>query len=167
MKKIFLLLAIFISIKCFALDPSVIEIRALYRDAANHSSSCKKLILLLSSYNEKNNTLLAGYKAAATMVMAKHCFSPISKLSYFSKGKYLLEQSINADKNNIELRFLRFALQTNIPFFLGYKGAINSDKTFLINHYYKIEDSQLKHWLISFLKASENLTAAEKQSLKE
>jgi hypothetical protein len=167
MKKIFLLFAIFLSIKCFALDPSIIEIRVLYQDAANHESSCKKLLLMLTSYNEKNNTLLAGYKGAATMIMAKHCFSPISKLSYFSKGKNLLEQSINADKYNIELRFLRFALQINIPFFLGYKGAINSDKAFLINHYHKIEDSQLKHWLISFLKASENLTAAEKKSLKE
>ncbi|MEO7292841.1 MAG: hypothetical protein ABIW34_07050 [Ginsengibacter sp.] len=167
MKKLIFLLTLFFSIKSFAVDPSVTEIRTLYQDAAKHESSCKKLLSVLNSYTEKNNTLLAGYKAAATMMMAKYCFSPFSKISYYNKGKNLLERSIEADKYNIELRFLRFAVQTNIPFFLAYKGAINSDKSFLIKHYYNIEDSQLKHWLVSFLKTSENLTAAEKQSLKE
>jgi hypothetical protein len=167
MKKIFFLLTLFFSIKSFAFDPFVTKIRALYQDAAKNESSCKKLLSIIDSHNEKNNALLSGYKAAATMLMAKHCLSPISKLSYFSKGKDLLEQTINANKYNIELIFLRFALQTNIPFFLGYKTSIDSDKSFLLKHYYKIEDSQLKHWLVSFLKSSKSLTANEKQFLKE
>ncbi len=71
--------------------PSIDEIRSLYEKAVTDESACNKLIEILSPYNEKNNPLYAGYKASAIMMMAKHVFNPFSKMSYFKKGKRILE----------------------------------------------------------------------------
>ena len=167
MKKLFFLFVVFFSLKGAASDPSINSVRDLYQQAAAKEDLCKKLLTLLEPYSEKNNVLLAGYKGCATMLMAKYNFNPFSKLSNFIKGRNLLERSIEVDKQNIELRFLRFAVQTNVPFFLGYKSDMHSDKVFLLNYYQTIPDGQLKHWLVNFLKTCGSLTAAEKKTLKE
>ncbi len=165
MKKwLFLLLIIFCT-KAFAFDPSESEIRLLYQQAATKEQSCQKLIHILQSYNENNNPLLAGYKACATMMMANYVFSPFRKMSYFSKGKNLLEKSIEKQKDNIELRFLRFAVQTSVPSFLGYGSLIKQDKLLLINAVSKLKDLQLRQLIISFLQQSKYLNAIEKQNL--
>ena len=165
MKKIFFLIVILLSIKSYSYVPSQSQVRVLFQQSAVKEDSCKKLIKILESYNEKNNALYAGYKACATMMMANYVFNPFRKMSYFSKGKNLLERSIEADKENVELRFLRFSIQNNIPSFLFYKGSINSDKTFLMKRIYALKDVQLKQMIVAFLKDSDSLTAQEKQKL--
>lgn len=165
MMKIFLSAALFFGMYEFA-TPSITDVRSLYQKAATKENDCKNVIELLAPYNEENNPLLAGYKAGATMMMAKYVFNPISKLSYFNQGKKMLEKAIYADEKNIELRFLRYGLQTNIPFFLGYNNDLTTDKSFLINSIPQIKDEGLKEFIFPYLKKSGNLSETEKQKLK-
>lgn len=166
MKKIFLIMLVFCSLSCFA-APSLTEVRLLYQKAASRENSCKYLIELLAPYNEKNSPLLSGYKAGATMMMARYVVNPFSKLSYFNKGKKMMEKAIEADKENPELRFLRFGVQTNIPFFLGYKNDIQTDKLFLLQSISQLNDTSLKQLMVAYLNESGELTNIEKQKLNE
>ena len=150
----------------YAEDISLNEVRLLYQKSAREKKTCAKLITFLYSYNETNNPTLAGYKACATMMMAKYSFNPINKLSHFIHGSKLLEKCIGADNTNIELRLLRFTVQNKAPSFLGYKTSLTEDKTFLINSISMIKDIELKIFVISFLKTSEYLTSSEKQNLR-
>lgn len=163
-KFIFLLLFFFIN-KSNAGIPSQTQVRMLFQEAATDRKSCKTIIILLQGYNEKNNPLLAGYKASATMMMANYVFNPFRKLSNFTSGKSLLEKSIEADIGNIELRLLRFNIQTNAPSFLGYSGSIRKDKAFLINSISLIRDLKLRQFVIYFLVNSDFLTSFEKKFL--
>jgi len=165
MKKLLFLLLLIVGTKSYAYIPSQSEIRILYQQATTKEEACQKLISILQSYSESSNPLLAGYKASATMMMANYVFNPFRKMSYFSKGKNLLEKSIKKQKDNIELRFLRFAVQTSIPSFLGYGSSIEQDKLVLINAVSKLKDLQLKQLIISFLQQSKYLNAIEKQNL--
>ena len=113
----FLTFTILFGSTIYTKELSLNEVRTLYQKSASEKKSCTKLIALLQSYNETNNPTLAGYKACATMVMAKYSFNPISKLSNFINGKKLLEKCIEADNKNIELRLLRFTVQNKSPFF--------------------------------------------------
>lgn len=165
MRKIILSL-VFVCSSLYVLAlPSITEVRYLYQKAALESKSCTKIITLLDTYTEKNNALLAGYKACATMMMANYVTNPYSKLSNFREGKNLLEKCIKTDSENIELRFLRFSVQSKAPSFLGYNSSIKSDKRFLINSIHNLNDSDLKERIISFLKNSEHLTPGEKLKL--
>lgn len=163
MRLLIFILALLPAKKNYADTISIDKVRILYGEAAVNYNSCEKLISSLSFFSEKNNPLLAGYKACATMIMAKHVLNPFSKFSIFTNGKLLLERSIRIDKANIELRFLRFSVQTKSPQFLGYNKTIEEDKRFLIQYFVNLKDLQLKQLIISFLRTSKYLSKDEKQ----
>lgn len=143
----------------------IVSVRILFQRAAPDEAACKQLIHLLGPYDEKK-PLLLGYKGSGTMMMAKHVFSPFLKLSYFKKGKHMLESAINADNKNFELRYLRFIAQTNMPSFLGYNNDIEKDKEFIINYYSHIKDAELKEFVLPSLNKSKYLTTDEKDQLR-
>lgn len=165
MSKVFSLLLLIFSKHCFADIPPVEKVRTLYQQAVYDEEKCKELITLLKPYNAENNPLFLGYKAGATMMMAKYSTSPFSKLSYFKKGKKMLEKAIVADKSNIELRFLRFAAQTNTPSFLAYNDNIETDRSILLESIGHVTDISLRKIIIKFLKNSSYLTTKQKQEL--
>ena len=166
MKYVLFVGLLFFAKVTFANVPSIDEIRSLYEKAVTDESACNKLIEILSPYNEKNNPLYAGYKASAIMMMAKHVFNPFSKMTYFKKGKRILETAIKADEKNVELRFLRFNAQTHIPSFLGYDDSIKTDRAFIETSYSKITDVKLKQFLLPYLKKSDFISADKKEQLQ-
>ncbi len=133
------------------MEPDLVAVRKMYQEAAMNEKACQKLLFSLNSFDENNNPLLAGYKAGAKMMMARYAFNPFSKLSYFSSGRRLLEKSIQKDSKNLELRFIRFAIQTYAPKFLGYHHAIIEDRLFIKNSIDSLTDPDLKKIILSFL----------------
>ena len=166
MLRILTILFLNISIQQVAFSSSLDRIRVLYKHAVSNKDSCDKLIKVLDEYNPENNLLLAGYKGCAKMIMAKYVLNPISKYSYFSEGKTMLEKCIKNDKFNLELRFLRFSIQTNLPGFLGYKDSINADKTFLMESVKSLKDLKLRTIVIKYLKNSSMLSSNDKRELR-
>ena len=146
--------------------PDINTVRTLYQKAPTDEKACRQLIEILKPYNENSNPLLYGYRASATMMMANHVFNPFSKLSYFNKGKNMMEKAIAAASKNVELRFLRFAAQTKIPSFLGYKEAIKEDKKFLLSALTQVNDTGLKKIMVAFLKESDYVTEKEKNNIR-
>lgn len=169
MKNLMMLALLFcVKISCGATSietiPSINEIRNLYEKSLKSEDDCTKLIKMLAPY--KNEPLLLGYSGCATMMMAKHVFSPFSKMAYFKKGKVMLEDAIKADEKNFELRFLRFTAQTNMPSFLGYHDNIENDKNFILNSFSRINNASLEAYVLPTLKKSKDLTTTEKEKLK-
>ncbi|MEP7080774.1 MAG: hypothetical protein ABI784_08590 [Ginsengibacter sp.] len=146
-------------------SPTLNDVRMMYHEASSNDNVCKSLVEILKPYNEKNNPVLSGYRAGATMMMAKYVFSPFTKISYFRKGRDMLQRAVNADDQNIELRFLRFAVQTNLPFFLGYKDHIDADKIFILKGLSSLQDPVLKANIGTFMKGSDYVSDNEKINL--
>lgn len=169
MKYLFLL-SLFVFVKTGNVNamtkeiPPIDEVRSLYQKSMTSENACKKLIDILEPY--KSDPLYLGYRGCATMVMAKHAFNPFSKLSYFKKGKKMLEEAIKTDQYNFELRFLRFTAQTNMPSFLGYNDSIDKDKAFILDSFSLIKDARLEAYVLPSLKESKDLTQSEKEKLK-
>ena len=166
MKNVLFVCLLLLGTSTFASVPSIDRVRSLYEKSVEHESACKELINILSPYNENNNPLYAGYKASAVMMMAKHVFNPFSKMSYFNKGKKMLESAISVDGNNVELRFLRFNAQTHVPSFLGYNDNINEDKKFLESEFPKVSDPKLKQYLAFYLEKSKYISQGKKEELQ-
>lgn len=151
----------------FTSDPSLAEVRALYEKAAGEEEKCRELLEHLSSIEVRDSPVLYGYKAGATMIMAKHVFNPFKRMSYFNEGKDMLEEAIMVAPKEVELRFLRFAVQTNAPAFLGYRQHIEEDKSILKNAAPQITDAYLKEKVLALLLSSDELVDAEKAALKK
>ena len=74
------------------------------------------------------------YLASAIMQKAQYAFLPTSKLKYFKQGKKQLESFIQNNPNNLEARYVRVLVQSNVPEILGYKNNIKSDIEFIKSH---------------------------------
>ena len=152
MKKIlvWLLFSSFI-FTAFTTNTDLQMARKMYLQAAENEKNCQELIQILANKTKEKNPVLYGYKASATMMMAKYSWNPYQKIKYFSEGKKMLEEAIQASQMNTELRYLRFTIQTNVPAFLGYNNKIESDKDFLITAVAQLQDYNLKELITAYL----------------
>ena len=68
-----------------------------------------------------------GYTAAMILMKSRYVKGPFSKFKYFKQGKKLLDQDISENPTSIEVRYIRFSMQKQIPDFLGYNKNIKED----------------------------------------
>lgn len=162
--KLFLIILMLMGSAEVNQDPDLSVIRGLYQKAAEQEWAAKKLLQLTRDYDTTKPVLFA-YKGAAHMMMAKHVFNPISKMSHFNKGKKIFTATITNAPSNLELRFLRFAVQSEAPGFLGYKENIDEDKRILIKGVTNIKDDQLKEMIADYMLSSKEVSDVEKADL--
>lgn len=114
----------------------MVTIRSKYHEI----SSKHDLEVFMEYLNEVDCKRAEPYLASAIMQKAKYAFLPTDKLKYFNRGKKMLENFIEHHPENIEARYVRALVQSEIPRFLGYKNQIKSDAEFIKTH---LEQSDL------------------------
>ncbi len=134
MKVILLTFLLFIFDNTFSQSSDIDQWRQLYVTAHQESSVCQRLYNLTENSDLNTNVLAYSYHAIANMLLGKFAYNPSEKWRYFKTGKTMLEKAISQNPNNIELRFLRYCVQINSPFFLAYRSHIDSDKEMIIQH---------------------------------
>lgn len=159
-----ILLAIMLSATLIK-ESEIVTLRKQYEKAATSQKVAGELLRELEKVSE-NNPIYSGYAGAVNMIMAKFFINPISKLESFNKGKEMLERAIKDAPDDVELRFLRYTIQTNTPSFLGYSSELKTDKAFLIWRVDDITDKDLQQRVVSFLLANGNLNETESNILK-
>ena len=160
--KLFSILFLFL----FTNDSKINTIRNMFEQASVNEVSANKLLALLNAEPNLSPTLL-GYKGSTIAMEAKYTVNPLKKLKYFNEGKSLLEKAIKSEPQNIELRYLRLAIQTNIPTFLNYSKNIDSDKILLLGAIKSklILDEDLLKKIIYFLNQCKYLSQSEKNQM--
>ncbi len=109
-----------------------------------------------------NNPVFNGYRSLVLILHSKISTSPVEKIKYFRKGKNLLENTIRNNAGTAELRYLRFCIQTNIPFFLFYDESIEEDKKFIMAKWSELTDQDLKNRIKKCMSISEYCSTPEK-----
>lgn len=118
----------------------------------------------------KTNTsqIAKGYTAAMIFMKSRYVVFPLTKLKYFKQGKNLLDKTIVESPKNIELRYIRFLMQKQIPDFLGYNQYINQDFNVFINGFETCNlNTEIKIEMINNMLLVNNLTAKEKEKLNK
>ncbi len=108
----------------------------------------------------KSDPILLAYKGACRSMEAKYNFWPWDKFSAVNTGLQNLNEAVELDSFNIEVRFLRFAVLHNIPSFLGYSQDADSDAQILFTLITKNSDQKEKFLIqkvAEFLVDSERL----------
>ena len=151
--------------KSYSAEPELREVKSLFETAVHSKASADRLLKILSVIGPSSPPLLICYKGAAEMMRCKYGLNPIHKFSRFKKGKSLIEEAVKKEPDNLEIRFLRFAIQTNIPGFLNYNDDISKDKQFLLANLKTTKDKKLKENILKYLSTSKYCTAEEKKGL--
>ncbi|MDO6492668.1 MAG: hypothetical protein ABJD66_00765 [Cellulophaga sp.] len=94
----------------------------------------------IKTCEDLNCELATPYVASCIMKKAEFTIWPFKKLAYFNEGKKELESYIKKYPNDLEARYVRYLVQSNIPSFLGYNTRIAADKKFITDN---LETSKL------------------------
>jgi hypothetical protein len=152
----------------FFFDDDLKEMRNLYQIASKSEEYVNSLKALSLKQNNLGQPLKTAYFGAAEMVSAQYKLLPNKKIATFNNGKKILDQALKSDSLNVEIRYLRFTIQSNCPSFLGYNKNIESDKQFIIKNLgvLKTKDKDLYVKIYTYLLTQSKLDAGEKKMLE-
>lgn len=113
------------------------DVRGKYFEALRNTD------IALSLYEEdyenmqEKDALLLAYKGALEAILTKTTWNVFKKMSYLRQSNSTLNKATRLDPKNVEVRFLRIAVQCQIPSYLGYNENIEEDRRYILHH---IED---------------------------
>jgi len=109
-----------------------------------------------------------GYTAAMVFMKSRYVNNPFTKLKYFKKGKEILDDDITANPKNVEIRYIRYVMQKQIPEFLGYNEFISEDFNVIIDNILESNlSADFKTEILSNMLLVENLSEEEKMRLNK
>ncbi len=151
-------------------EPNLHQIRKLLVTAIDSKKTTDSLYTNLENMKERS-ALLNGYIGTLEALKAKHAWNPYFKVKYLNSSEKTFVKAVTRDPHNIEIRFMRFSIEHNVPGFLGYNKNLTSDRIEIIKQldkqYYAQADKPLVKTIISFLIASERCTPTESTDLKK
>jgi hypothetical protein len=159
---IFLLL---ISIAVTAQSVTLEEARKIYSESMQDKATCEDAYQKFTLVKNSGNPLLTGYKGAVSVAMSKHLKAAKEKIAHFNEGKKLIESAILEDGKNVELKFIRFTIQTNCPPALKYNKNIPEDKKYIIENLNAVKNSGVRSRIKEYLLQSKDVTTEEKQKI--
>ena len=124
MKLIFLFIVVFLN----SADCGEMQI---VRDNYHKIKTNHQLEQYINFLDELKCESAEPYLASAIMRQAEYCFWPLVKFKCFAQGKNQLEDFIRKYPYNIEARYVRVLVQSELPAILGYKNQIKSDSEFI------------------------------------
>jgi len=143
------------------------KIRGLYQHAPEFKKDAVELNDLMHQVDSGSAApVLVCYKGANQMIQAKYHFNPFTKFEDFNTGKVLIQKAIARDKFNLEIHFIRYSIQSNLPAFLGYHDDLKTDKQFLLNNTKSSKDPELKKMIFDYLSGLSDIKPDELKQLK-
>lgn len=148
MRSILLFLTLLLPSLAEALQPE--EVRIRFRQAGQDEAEAQRLHAELLAQHP--TPLLRAYLAATTALQAKYAFNPYNKVSYCKTSSELFQQAIAEDPRNVEMRYLRLAVQLNLPKFLGMSNEVAEDRRVILEGLSFLSDtgfrSEIAHYLL-------------------
>lgn len=110
-----------------------------------------------------SSPVMQSYNGAANTAKAQYVGNVFSKYSQAKKGLGIMNKAASRSPKNVEVRFVRYCTESNIPSVMPFSSHVKEDKSFIINnlsnkhqHY-----SAIKAFMLKF----GDLTDAEKKKL--
>lgn len=110
-----------------------------------------------------NNVVISAYTGASKMMYAKYAKK---RTELLKEGKLLIENAIENQPNNIEIRLIRLSVQENLPKIVPYRKNIDEDKKFIIENIDK-QSIVIQKYVRNYIKISKIFSEEEKKKLAQ
>jgi len=141
------------------------EARKYYSEAMKNKETCESIFRKFANVSSSENNILLGYKGAVTVAMSKYLKTAKEKMAYFNDGKKLIEEAISKDSKNVELKFIRFTIQSNCPPALKYNKNIPEDKKYIIENLVNVKNAVVRTKIKEYLLESKHTSVEEKEKI--
>jgi len=125
-------------------------VRLGFYDAVIDSKKVGALDNKINQFNYEPS-LLTVYKGATYAIKAKNQWNPFSALRLLGKSIKTMDKAVERSPLNLEIRFIRFAVQKNIPSYLGYSDNVDEDKKYLIKNIDRFYNPKLNKKIRDFI----------------
>jgi len=167
---VFTILMLFVTQQSHADEPNLRHIRSLLVVCMNSSKTTDSLYKSLAAIRKPTGVITA-YLATLSACKAKLSWNPYMKVKHLNNAEATYKTAVNADPHNIEIRFLRFSVEHNVPGFLGFNKDLVTDRDEIISQLdkknYGTGDKDLTIAIIKFLLNSKRCTPAQNENLNK
>lgn len=172
-RKLFLLLPFLFVVGFAHAQLTAKEIATLKKDMVKAVDNAKLTDTLLNQLTKLPNktALTYGYLGTIEALKAKHAWNPYNKVKYVNRSLKTMQKAIDLDKENMELRFMRFSIEHFTPSFLGLSKELAIDRKEIVkhyqNHHFGHADTELIKNVAKFMVESKRCTAEEIKLFKK
>ena len=121
---------------------SIHEIRSKFHAAVLDSDESQDFHHLLTNVENPNSTIKA-YQAVSEVLLSQVVWNPFTKLSQIFKYDKLMAVAVKEDPKNVEIRFLRLAIEYNLPSFLGMSTHLRDDVDEIVSNLSSVPQMQI------------------------
>ncbi|WP_425392930.1 hypothetical protein [Ekhidna sp.] len=168
MKSILSIVLVILSVSVFSQNLS--EIRAEFHSVVLNPDDSKEFHAFLSSV-ENPSTTVKAYQAVSEALLAQVLWNPFNKLKQVVKYGNQMEEAVNADPDNIEIRFLRLAIEYNLPAFLGMSSHLEEDVKLIAENLSNVSSMQVNpmfgQYIFHFLEETDLCSKAQLSQMKQ
>ncbi|MEQ8905476.1 hypothetical protein [Ekhidna sp.] len=140
------------------------DIRSEFSAVVQNPEESRRFYDYLKKIENPPSTVKA-YQAVSEALLAQVVWNPFNKLAQVMKYDKQMENAVTEDPDNVEIRFLRLAIEFNLPSFLGMSTHIEEDTQRIIQNMSSINSMQLDksygRYIFHFLSQSELCTDEE------
>lgn len=108
---------------------------------------------------------LLAYKGALEAIMTGTTWNFFKKIGYLNKSEVSFNHAVEKSPKDVEIRFMRMAVEFEIPSYLGYSENMENDRKFIINNIEEfntlgLDDFTLNR-IIEFMKRCNQFTESQ------
>ncbi len=100
---------------------------------------------------KERSPLMEAYKGAAQALLANFEWNPLEKIGHIRSSSKTLEEAVRKDMKNIEIRFLRFYIQNQIPKYLGLSNNIHEDRQAIMDNILAFNAKELGYDITDYI----------------
>ena len=113
---------------------------------------------------------MLAYRAALEAIMTKTTWNLFKKINYLNKSETSFNKAIEMAPDDVEIRFMRMAVQYEIPEYLGYSEDMEEDRKFIVKNIDKFDPATLEHEtllaILDFMKKCNRFTPDQIEKFK-
>ncbi|MEM9324935.1 MAG: hypothetical protein AAGA85_04745 [Bacteroidota bacterium] len=118
------------------------EIRKTFHHALLHPEETEAYHDYIQAF-EGDHPAIIAYQAIGKVMMAKEHWNPVMKLSYVKQYDALITEAIQIAPDNLEIRFLRFAVEYELPKILMMSDHLLEDRDFIVANMHNAHELDL------------------------
>ncbi|MEM6643498.1 MAG: hypothetical protein AAF616_11010 [Bacteroidota bacterium] len=117
-----------------------------------------------------NEAVFLAYRAVSEAMLARVMWNPFTQFNQLKKYQKGMDAAVAQSPNNVEIRFLRLAIEVNLPTFLGMSGNIDQDQETILKNIAAISsldiDLEYGRYIFHFLQETNLFNEKELSELK-
>ncbi len=146
------------------------DLRREYQAAVKTEGALAVLQSLLAAAHEHSG-IEQAYRASAEALLGRYSWNPATKLRQVQEANRIFRIAVRLDPQNVEIRFLRFAIQHYLPSFLAESINLEEDKAVILAHLHRYEEFELSREhvasFLDFFEQSKRFTPEELAALAQ